>query len=154
MTETTATGLTPVVKTLDVEAPLDVAFRVFTEETATWWPTRTHSLREDRVLDIVLEGSVGGRIYEVGPDGEADWGRVLVWEPPRRFVLEWDPSLIRRTPTEVEVTFEPLGAARTRIRLEHRGWDRIGERGPAGRASYDSGWDAVLGAYRDRMGGG
>lgn len=154
MTETTAANLAPVVKTLDVEAPLEIAFRVFTEEIAAWWPTRTHSLREDRVLDIVLEGRIGGRIYEVSPDGEADWGRVLVWEPPRRFVLEWDPSLVRRTPTEVEVTFEPFAESRTRVRLEHRGWDRLGERGPVGRASYDSGWDAVLTAYLGRLASG
>jgi uncharacterized protein YndB with AHSA1/START domain len=152
MTDTTAAGLAPVVKTIEVAAPIELAFRVFTDEIATWWPTASHSIREDRVLEIVLEGRPGGRIYEVSSDGEADWGRVLAWDPPHRFVLEWDPSLVRRTPTEVEVTFEALDEGRTRLRLEHRGWDRIGERGPASRAGYENGWDSVLASYEDRVG--
>jgi hypothetical protein len=50
------------------------------------------------------------------------------------------------------VTFEGLDDDRTRVRLEHRGWDRIGERGPAGRAGYERGWDTVLGGYVERIG--
>lgn len=150
MTETT-TQLEPIVKTIDVAAPIEVAFRVFTEEIATWWPTRTHSIREDRVVDVVLEGRLGGRIYEVSPDGDADWGRVVAWEPPHRVVLEWDPSLVRRTPTEVEVAFTAVDPATTRVRLEHRGWDKIGERGSAGRVSYLVGWDPVLASFVARL---
>lgn len=42
--------------------------------------------------------------------------------------------------------FSPQGEA-TRVELEHRGWNRYGDRGPEARGSYDGGWEQVLGAY-------
>ena len=38
----------------------------------------------------VLEGRVGGGWYELGEDGSrCEWGKVLVWDPPRRVVITW-----------------------------------------------------------------
>jgi uncharacterized protein YndB with AHSA1/START domain len=38
-----------------------------------------------------LEQRLGGRWYELSEDGsQADVGKVLVWEPPERFVISWD----------------------------------------------------------------
>ena len=39
---------------------------------------------------------------------------------------------------------------RTRVELEHRGWDALAE-GAGDRASYDSGWEYVLGKYTGRI---
>jgi hypothetical protein len=42
-------------------------------------------------------------------------------------------------------------ADRTRVRLEHRGWERLAD--PAGqRTGYDAGWDVVLGRYLGSFG--
>ena len=79
----------------------------------------------------VIEPFAGGRWFERGVDGtEADWGKVLVWEPPQRLVLAWqitpdfqfDPNLV----TEIEVRFEAIGPDQTRVDLEHRLFDRFG----------------------------
>ena len=48
-----------------------------------------------------------------------------------------------RGPTELEIRFTPEGA-KTRVDLEHRGWDD-----PEGRANYGPGWDYVLGHYTE-----
>lgn len=50
--------------------------------------------------------------------------------------MDWEPP-----ETELEVRFAADGEA-TRVELEHRGFETYG---PDGRASYDEGWDAVLG---------
>jgi hypothetical protein len=84
---------------------------------------------------------VGGRLYERAAEGEeADWADVIAWEPHERFVLRWrvNPD---RSPTEVEVRFTPEDG-RTRVDLEHRGWDDA-----EGRANYGPGWDRVLAHY-------
>jgi uncharacterized protein YndB with AHSA1/START domain len=86
----------------------------------------------------------GSRIVEHARDGRSQaWGEVLVWDPPRRVVFTfgayagWDPL------PEVEVTFSPEGSG-TRVSLEHRGWERLGETGRTERPGYDAGWDEVF----------
>jgi hypothetical protein len=37
----------------------------------------------------------------------------------------------------------------TRVELEHRGWERLGELGLTARIDYDQGWQPVLTLYRD-----
>ena len=146
-----AIALPPIMRTIDVEAPVERAFRVFTGELATWWPLGTHSVGGERAETAVLEPRVGGRIYERWTDGtESVWGEVLVWEPGSRIVLSWKPNRgSPYPPTEVEVRFEPR-ASGTRVVLEHRGWDALGDVALETRSEYDreDGWPDVLDFYR------
>jgi hypothetical protein len=52
----------------------------------------------------------------------------------------------------VEIRFVLEGDA-TRVELEHRGWDRLGDEAAEARDGYDSGWDLVLGSYAEVAGG-
>src|SRR5438477_5848884 len=115
-------------KEIIVNASQDKAFRVFTEGFDSWWP-RTHHIAKVGMKQAIVEPKLGGRWYEKGIDGsECDWGKVIAWEPPKRFALTWqltadyqyDPNFI----TEVEVTFESQGEKRTRVVLEHKNLDR------------------------------
>lgn len=136
--------MTPSVrKSVTVEADQGRAFEVFTARHGTWWPSIYHIGVSD-YQTAVIEPFAGGRWFERGIDGaEADWGKVLVWEPPQRLVLAWqltpdfqfDPDLV----TEIEVRFEAIGANRTRVDLEHRHFDRFGTRAAEMRAIFDSG---------------
>jgi uncharacterized protein YndB with AHSA1/START domain len=148
-----AEAIPPVQKSIEVQAPQERAFRVFTEQIDTWWP-REHHIGKAPPARFVLEPSAGGRWYEVGTDGsECNTGKVLAWEPPRRLLLAWqitgawqyDPSLV----TEVEVTFTPLGPKRTRVDLVHRHMERFGEIAAATRKELDSpgGWGKTLESY-------
>jgi uncharacterized protein YndB with AHSA1/START domain len=138
----------PVQVAIEVRRGIEEAFRVFTAEIAAWWPVAGHSVEPDRVEAVVLEGRLGGRLYERWHDGgEADWGRVVAWEPPERLVLSWKPNPERTAATEVEVRFVAVEPDHTRVELEHRGWERLGDLGPEARASYDGGWPGVLDSY-------
>jgi uncharacterized protein YndB with AHSA1/START domain len=138
----------PVQVAIEVRRGIEEAFRVFTAEIAAWWPVAGHSVEPDRVEAVVLEGRLGGRLYERWHDGgEADWGRVVAWEPPQRLVLSWKPNPERAAATEVEVRFVAVEPDHTRVELEHRGWERLGDLGPEARASYDGGWPGVLDSY-------
>ncbi len=142
----TTEALAAINKTITVDASVETAFDTFTRRMGSWWPTKTHSIFEDKVQDVVFDERTGGRVYERAADGEeADWADVLAWEPPTRVVLRWRVNP-ERGPTEVEVRFTPENGG-TRIDLEHRGWDQIGD--AEGRAGYDPGWDFVLGNYVD-----
>lgn len=135
------TVVQPVTKTLELACPPEKAFRTFTDDIAAWWPMETHSVHGAGGRPIFT----ADRVYELSADGaEVDWGRVLVWDPPRRLVTTWHPGTPPDRATELELVFEDAGAGRTRLRLIHRGWDALGERAQAVRDSYESGWDEVL----------
>jgi uncharacterized protein YndB with AHSA1/START domain len=115
-----------------VEAPVERAFHVFTEEMASWWHPDHHIL-EGELAEMVFEPRAGGHIYDRAVDGsECHWARVLVYERPHRFVFSWDISPSWKIETdpertsEVEVRFTPEGTERTRVELEHRNLDRHG----------------------------
>lgn len=146
---------TVVRKSVSVAAPVDKAFRVFTEGIDRWW-YREHHIGEAELKEVVLEPRQGGRWYEIGVDGsECQWGHVLHWEPPHRLVLAWqidadwkfDPGLV----TEVEILFLADGPQRTRVELEHRDLDRFGDARETMRAGFDSdgGWQGLLNAFAD-----
>jgi len=126
-------------KTVLVDFAPAEAFELFTARIASWWPVRTHSYGGDQVKNVILEPHVGGRLYEVTDDTERDWGKVLAWDPPHGFLLDWQIGEARGT--EVEVTFVPEGPG-ARVVLEHRGFS---EGDP--RAHYEGGWDVVLAPF-------
>lgn len=136
---------TPLRKTFVVGASQSRAFHFFAHRMHNWSP-EIQSLLGSRA-NIVVEPRPGGRWYEVSSAGiEADWGKVLVWEPPHRMILAWqldanfafDPNLT----TEVEVKFIEEGPRQTRIDFEHRNLDRFGDRSAEVFAALDSegGW--------------
>ena len=139
-------------KTVTVDCTVEEAFRVFTDDATTWWPIATHSINGRDVSRVVFEGHEGGEVYELGTSGEKrHWATVVSWEPPSRLVLAWNILERETAPTEVEVTFTSDGA-RTRVDLEHRGWERVAEAAEEKRANYDTGWDQVLGVFVERTG--
>ena len=83
------------------------------------------------------------------PYGGPLFGRVLVWEPPQRFVVSWDingnwkPDLT--VGSEVEVRFIAEGPHATLVELEHRKFERMGAEGGAKmRGDVDGGWPRML----------
>jgi uncharacterized protein YndB with AHSA1/START domain len=139
-------------KTVTVDCVVEEAFRVFTTDAMSWWPIESHSIHGAAVKDIVFEGREGGEVYELTADGEkGHWATVVAWDPPARLVLAWNVREREAVPTEVDVRFIAEGE-RTRVELEHRGWEAVAEEAEAKRDSYDTGWGHVLGVYEERLG--
>jgi uncharacterized protein YndB with AHSA1/START domain len=116
-----------------VDAPIERAFRVFTEDFGSFKPPE-HNLLEVEIAETVFEPRAGGHLYDRGADGsECRWARVLAYEPPSRVVISWDISPRWQIETdlektsEVEVRFVSEAPSRTRVELEHRNLERHGE---------------------------
>jgi uncharacterized protein YndB with AHSA1/START domain len=135
-----------------VEAPIERAFRVFTEDFDRIKP-REHNMLEVEIAETVFEAQEGGRIYDRGVDGsECQWARVLAYEPPDRVVFSWDispqwqiESDLEKT-SEVEVRFIAETPDRTRVVLEHRNLHRHGEgwEGEREAVGGEGGWPLYL----------
>ena len=130
----------------------DQAFELWTAHTRVWWPmSHTVSARAD--AEAIIEPGVGGRIYERTADGEEhDWGQVTCWEPPHRLGYLWHLRQDRADATEVEIRFTATDDDGTDVSIEHRGWERLGARGPERRRQNRSGWDGLLPAFRAAAG--
>jgi uncharacterized protein YndB with AHSA1/START domain len=138
-----------ITKSVVVRRPVEDAFELFTKNIATWWPVKTHSVAAENAETVVLEGREGGRFYERTRDGqEHPWGTVTVWEPPRRLACTWHPGRDEETGQEIEVVFEPHEDG-TRLVLTHTGWEKRDAEMADAMASYDRGWESVLGFYTE-----
>ena len=145
--------IAPVRKSIRVKASQAHAFEVFTSGLGRWWP-RTHSIGSAPVKTVMMETRLGGRWYELGEDGsEANVGKILLWEPPHRFVVSWDinsnwkPDVT--VSSEVEVRFVADGTDATRVELEHRNFEQMGaEAGEKLRRDVDGGWPGMLEHFR------
>jgi uncharacterized protein YndB with AHSA1/START domain len=142
-----------------VDASIDRAFRVFTEDIGSWWPADHHILQAE-LAEMVFEPRVGGHVYDRGVDGSVcRWARVLAYEPPHRVVFSWDIDArwqietdVART-SEVEVRFTAETAERTLVELEHRNIDRHrdGWEGMRDAVASPGGWQRGLEAFAGRI---
>ena len=142
-----------------VEAPVDRAFRVFTEQMDKIKP-REHNMLGVDIAETVFEPRAGGRIYDRGTDGsECEWASVIGFEPPDRLVFSWNVSPRWQVETdparrsEVEVRFIAEGPDRTRVELEHRHLDRHGDgwEGLRDGVAAPDGWPLYLQRYSDLL---
>jgi uncharacterized protein YndB with AHSA1/START domain len=142
-----------------VNAPIERAFRTFTEDFDRIKP-REHNLLRVAIAQTIFERRVGGHVYDRGVDGsECRWARVLAFEPPHRIVISWDITpqwQIETNPdktSEVEIRFIAEGAERTRVELEHRYLERHGAGWHAERDAIagDGGWPLYLQRFADLL---
>lgn len=127
-----------------VDCPVDHAYETWTTNTASWWPA-SHTMSGDPNPTVIIEAEPGGRIFERTSEGaEVVFGEVLALSRPTQFVYLWHMRAPRQDATEVEITFSPRDDGTTLVEIEHRGWERLGERGPAWRDRNRAGWDGLL----------
>ncbi len=148
--------------TVVVNAPLDRAFRVFTEQFGDFKP-REHNLMSVPIAETVFEPRVGGHIYDRGEDGTlCKWATIVAYEPPSHVVFTWNigPTWQLETDaarcSEVDVRFTAETADRTRVELEHRHIERHAEGWEAVAAGVggEGGWPLYLRRYVDLVDSG
>ena len=151
---------TTVLTSIVVDAPIERAFRVFTDDVDRIKP-REHNMLAVDIAETVFEPRAGGRIYDRGVDGsECHWATVLAIQPPNRVVFSWLISpqwQIETDPektSEVEVRFIAETPERTRVELEHRKLDRHGAGWESEREGVagEGGWPLYLQRFADVLG--
>jgi uncharacterized protein YndB with AHSA1/START domain len=145
-------------KSIIVNATLEHAFDVFTAGFDSWWP-RSHHIGKSPMEKAIIEMRAGGRCYSTQIDGaECDWGRILEWDPPHRFLIAWQithewgyqPDLSKSSEVEIRFTAQPGGG--TRVDLEHRHFERMGPEGDTMRVGVGGpgGWGGLLELFKAR----
>jgi uncharacterized protein YndB with AHSA1/START domain len=131
---------------VEVMAPPERAFEVFTAGIDRWWD-RAHHVQSGELKAVGVDPHVGGRVWEENDAGDVcAWGRVLTWDPPREFAFSWligpdwgvpPPDAVS---SRVTLTFTPRGTG-TLVTLVH---DRLDAHGP--------GWDGIRDAVASDQG--
>lgn len=155
-TQPQTAGNTVVRKSVEVPAPPDRAFEIFTAGINRWW-TREHHVLAGELKDIGIEPTVGGRLWQENDAGDTcSWGRVLTWDPPRQLAFLWlvGPDWGIPKPdapgSRVTVTFTATPGG-TRVELIHDQLDAHGEGWEIVSRGVDGpeGWPLSLGRYAE-----
>jgi uncharacterized protein YndB with AHSA1/START domain len=136
--------IAPVKQSVVVNAPIERAFKVFTQDFGSFKPVE-HNMLPVQIAETVFEPRVGGHIYDRGVDGsECRWARVLAYEPPNRVLLSWDISPQWQIETDPDKTSE----------IEHRNLERHGHgwEGVRDGVDGDQGWPLYLKRFADLFG--
>jgi uncharacterized protein YndB with AHSA1/START domain len=146
--------IAPVRKSIVVQATPQRAFEVFTTGIDRWWP-KSHGIGATPILRSIIEPFVGGRWYTQHEDGtDVVVGHVQAWEPGALFTVSWEVSATWKPDSRiafasiVEVRFKADADGNTRVELEHRDFERMGEKdGNTMRAGVEGGWAGILALY-------
>jgi hypothetical protein len=85
-----------------------------------------------------------GRFWERAGDGrEVELGRVLVWEPAKRLILDFYPGTDAEHPTEVVVRFAEENGG-TRVVVQHRPKPESADLWATGAPGFERAWTLVL----------
>jgi hypothetical protein len=134
-------------KSILVGCEVETAFQVWTEQMNIWWP-RGHSISGNPGTNVFLESRVGGRLYERTPDGvEFDWGHVAVWQPPSHFAYDWYLVGTLERPSRVDVYFVSEKQNQTKVNVEHRGPELLGDVWFQRVLGFNKAWEAVFRAF-------
>ncbi len=128
------------------------AFDVFTREIDLWWRRgKRYRIggREPGVLGF--EGRLGGRLFETVelPAGPRTFvvGRVLAWDPPRGFELEWRGVNFKpHETTHVAVSFRASGDG-TLVSVRHSGFAALPDDHPARHGLAGAAFSRMLGMW-------
>jgi uncharacterized protein YndB with AHSA1/START domain len=95
-------------------------------------------------IDCRLEPHVGGRLYEIGADGqETSWGHVLEWRPPHTLALSWKAHCSDEEAQRIDVSFRAVPEG-TEVTLVHSGWEKLKVNGSEMREQYNLGWTEIF----------
>ena len=131
-----------------VEVSPKDAFDVFTEEVDLWWRRGPRFREGGATSELRFEQDAGGRrlVEQTGKE-LFEIGRVQVWEPGKRLVLEYRMrSFSADEKTQLEIRFEPRGQG-TRVTLEHRGWETLRAEHPARRTLSGTAFTGMIALY-------
>lgn len=146
----------PIITAVHLPVTAERAFELFLDDFGTWWPREYSWSGPDGLQSMGIDPRVGGPLYEIGPHGlRWDWGRVLDVERPRRIHFTWQigpdrvPVPDPAQASEVIVLFDPIEERATTVAVEHKLWDRHGERAGEYREAFADAWPTALARLAD-----
>lgn len=140
--------LDPVIKTIDVPCNQEMAFKVFLDDLASWWPMDKNSvsaMQGEVAKTVSVEAMSGGKIIETAHDGvKHHWATIANYDPFKEFSMDWHIGITSDNATLVTVKFNPLADNLTQVVLTHSNWEAFGEKAIDMRNGYDHGWVGVF----------
>jgi activator of Hsp90 ATPase-like protein len=132
-------------KSAFLACPPAEAFALFTQRASDWWPDGVRHTADPRSEIRML---AEGRFWERATDGhEVELGRVVVWEPAQRLILDFYPGTDARHPTEVVIRFTAENGG-TRVVVEHSPKLESADLWATGAPKFERSWTLVLAALK------
>lgn len=127
------------------------AFRLFTDRISDWWPPERRHTRDPNSQLVLSEAS---GFCERGGDGQTvELGRIRLWDPPHRLLIDFYVGSDAEHPTDLEVRFLPEEGG-TRVCITHQPEPRSAQVWAQRAVQFARSWDVVLAALSDASAGG
>ncbi len=141
--------LPPIVKSIEVPCGAQKAFGIFVEGMPNWWPLDQRSISIMRngapPSALKIDARQGGRIVEIGPDGEEHhWGTIRTYDPCHRLKLDFHMGLSPETASLVEVVFHEISPNLTKVVLTQSRWEAFGDLARDMYGGYGSSWAMIF----------
>lgn len=138
----------PIIRTIDVPCPAPRAFDIFVD-MASWWPLDKRSMSlyaaKAPAKSLSVEPRLGGRIVETGADDAIHhWGTFTEFTPHSLLRMDFHMGLPAAKSGQVEVTFTPLDARSTRVRLTHSHWEGYEDMADMMFNGYNASWPMLF----------
>ena len=152
---TQATETEAIKRSVTVDCSVEHAFETFTERIHEWWPLGKHSIDQyesgSPAETVVFQGGAGGQIYERTSKGEElKWADVSPTSLPTGSCSRGARAASRTAEDGDRGHLHRRGGGKTRVDLEHRGWEGLGAAAAEARQGYSEGWESVLAGYAER----
>src|SRR5690242_9747625 len=110
---------------VSLAAAPDKVYEALTKDLAAWWGPPYSCV--EAPLDLILEGTIGGRFYEIGEDGDAYLWGVVTGKKPNQ-LLELTGACGMNGLVHGVYTYELApGPEGTQLRLTHRAMGDVNE---------------------------
>ena len=139
------------IEQLPTEKERGDAFEVFVDKMDTWWPLgkfTVSAMAGSPAKGIRVDAREGGQIVEIGADGtEVLWGTILTLDRYSRITMDFHiprPGDVVTTRPLLELDFQALGPALTRVTLRQSNFEALGDMGAQVRGGYDFGFKMIF----------
>jgi mannose-6-phosphate isomerase-like protein (cupin superfamily) len=140
----------PIVVSVPVNVPAEVAFDIFVDEVDRWWRPGPHFWNDPaRAIGIRFQRGAGGRWIELYDDLGDDvfvMGEITGWNPGVSLALTYRSTALGDHAFPLDLWFAQ-GDDGTTVTLRHDGWNQFGDDAVAQRDRYARGWAQVLGWF-------
>ena len=143
--------LDPLQRVITVPCSQKNAFDIFLTGMDGWWPKAKFTVAAMAGAPaplIRVEPRVGGTITEVGADGsEVVWGIITTYDPHGLLAMDFHmprPGDVVTGRPKLELRFDPLSPAETRVTLTQSNWEALGDWAAPSQGGYAYAWTPIF----------
>lgn len=140
--------LPPIEKAVVVPCDQQLAFEVFVDDMASWWPLHQRSvsmIHGNSAVTLRVDPREGGQIIEISDAGDQHlWGAFSRYSRFDYVSMDFHMGMPADMASFLEIRFEAIDDKQTRVKLRQSNWEAFGDLAEAMFDGYQKGWEIIF----------